>query len=135
MKIKAENSRKLRYGGVTAVLTALIIAAVIVFNVIFTALGRKFLWYADLTPELFFTLSENCVDLIENGDPTFEESTSPIQMVDKMRAEKRAHAPPTSAVTAVPSDPKRVARMPRAASEASSWRLATVWSRRPPRAA
>ncbi len=92
MKLKAENSRKLRYGGVTAVLTALIIAAVIVFNVIFTALGRKFLWYADLTPELFFTLSDNCLDLIENGDPTFEESTSPIQMVDKMREEKRAEA-------------------------------------------
>lgn len=92
MKLKASSSRKLRYGGVTAVLTALIIAAVIVVNVIFTALAGKFLWYADLTPELFFTLSDNCVDLIKNGDSNFENSTSPIAMVDKMRAEKRAEA-------------------------------------------
>ena len=58
MKLKASTSRKLRYGGVTAVLTALIIAVVIVVNVIFSALSQKFLWYADLTPELLFTLSD-----------------------------------------------------------------------------
>lgn len=93
MKLKSGSSRKLRYGGVTLALTTLILAVVIIVNVIFTALAQKFLWYADLTPELLFTLSDNCVDLIANGDDTYEQSFSPIEMVDKARAEKRAADP------------------------------------------
>ncbi len=87
MKLKSATGRKLRYGGVTAILTACIIAVVIIFNVIFSALSQKFLWYADLTPELLFTLSDNAIDLLQNGDPEFEDSTSPIGMVDKLRTE------------------------------------------------
>lgn len=93
MKMKSINTKKLRYGGVTALLTALVIAAVIVGNVIFSALAQKFLWYADLTPELLFTLSDECVDLIANGDDTFENSSSPIEMVDRYRAERKEQDP------------------------------------------
>ena len=92
MKLKSATSRKLRYGGVTAVLTALIIAVIIVINVIFSALSQKLLWYTDLTPELYFTLSENCIDLLENGDDEFG-STSAIEMLDTHRAERRAEDP------------------------------------------
>ena len=67
MKFNKANSKKLRYGGVTAVLTALIIVAVLIVNVIFSALAQKLIWYKDLTPELLFTLSDNCVDLLKNG--------------------------------------------------------------------
>ncbi len=93
MKMKTATSRKLRYGGVTAILTSFIIAAIIIFNVIFSALASKFLWYIDMTPELLFTLSEQCLDLIENGDDTFENSSSPLKMVDSFRAAKRAEDP------------------------------------------
>ena len=93
MKLKPQNSRKLRYGGVTAALTALIIAGVVVVNVIFSALAGKFLWYTDLTPELLFTLSDDCIDLIRNGDPDVPGSASPIQKIDEIRAEKRAQDP------------------------------------------
>ncbi len=93
MKLKASTSRKLRYGGVTAFLTALILVVVVVFNVIFSALSQKFLWYVDLTPDELFTVSQNCFDLIRQGDPTFEESTSPIEKVDQIRAEKQAEDP------------------------------------------
>ena len=86
MKIKSSTGRKLRYGGVSAVLTALIIAVIIIVNVIFSALSQKFLWYADLTPELLYSLSDEALDLVENGDDEFD-SLSPIEMVDKMRAE------------------------------------------------
>ena len=72
-------------------MTTLIIAAIIVFNVIFSALGAKFLWYVDLTPELVFTLSDECFDLIRDGDDSFENSSSPIEMVDKFRAENKAY--------------------------------------------
>lgn len=89
MKMKQGTERKLRYGGVTAILTALIIAAVIVVNVIFSALSEKFLWYADLTPPLLFTLSDNCIDLLEKGDEEFE-SASTTETIDAIRAEKKA---------------------------------------------
>ena len=93
MKSKASN-RKLRYGGVTAIMTTLIIAVIIVVNVIFSALGQKKSWlHPDLTPELLFTLSDNCVDLLENGDSTFENSSSATKMVDKYREERRAADP------------------------------------------
>ena len=93
-KINAMNSRKLRYGGVSAILTALIIAVVIIVNVIFTALAQKFMWYADLTPDLMFTVSDECIALLRDGDPKFKDSTkSPIQMVDAIRAEKLAADP------------------------------------------
>ena len=94
MKMKASTGRKLRYGGVSALLTALIIAVVIIVNVIFSALVQKFMWYGDLTPDMTYTLSEECIDLIANGDEEFADSSkSPIEMVEEVRAEKLAADP------------------------------------------
>ena len=90
MRKNSVNSRKLRYGGVTAALTALIIAVIILVNVIFSALSTKFLWYVDMTPELLYTISDECIDLIRNGDEKFD-SASPIEMVDKAREENKAY--------------------------------------------
>lgn len=91
-KLKQGNAKKLRYGGVTAALTALIIAAVVLLNVILSALSDRYFRNADLTPSLHFTLSENLVDLIQNGDDEFG-SESPIAVLDRIRAEKRAEDP------------------------------------------
>ena len=85
------TKRKIRYAASSAAVTALIIAAIIVFNVIFTALATKFLWYVDMTPELLFTLSDECFDLIENGDSDFENSTSPIEKVKEIRAANKEY--------------------------------------------
>ena len=89
MKNKAGFARKIRYGGITAVLTAAIIAIVIIINVMFTALAHKKLWYTDLTPDVEFTLTETCISYMKNGDPTFEESTSPIEKINDFREELR----------------------------------------------
>lgn len=89
--MNAMKKRKLRYAASSAAVTALIIAAIIVFNIIFTSLATKYLWYADMTPELLFTLSDECYDLIENGDPNFENSTSPIEKVNEIREANKAH--------------------------------------------
>ena len=89
MKINASIGRKLRYGGVSAALTALIIAAVIIANVIFSVLTRSFMLYSDLTPPLTFTLSEECIKLIGEGDGS--DSESPIDMVKKFREENKAY--------------------------------------------
>ena len=93
MKMKTGFSKKLRYGGVTAALTAAIIAIVVIVNVIFSALAQKHLWYTDLTPELFFTLSENAITLMKEGDTSFEKSTSPIKKIDEFRAAAKAKNP------------------------------------------
>ncbi len=91
MKMKTSTKRKIRYGGVSLLSTVLIIAAVILFNVIFSALSQKFLWYVDLTPDRLFTLSDECVTLLEKGDETFSNSSSPIEMVDKVREENKVY--------------------------------------------
>ena len=90
MKKFSFNSRKFRYGGVTAALTALVIVIVIVANIAISTLASYFNWYTDMTPHFLFTLSDECKDLIANGDDEFN-TTSPIEMVDKIRAENKAY--------------------------------------------
>ncbi|MBE6535066.1 MAG: hypothetical protein E7677_00380 [Ruminococcaceae bacterium] len=85
MKNRSAFGRKLRYGGVSAVLTALIIAVVIILNVLFSALAQRFLWYTDLTPEFMFTLSEEALKIVEFGDEKFD-TQSPIERVKEDRA-------------------------------------------------
>lgn len=88
LNTKQNNARKLRYGGVTAALTALMIAIIVVFNVIFSALAQKQRWYTDLTSTEQFTLSQNCIDLIQNGDEEFD-NPSTIETVNAIREEKK----------------------------------------------
>ena len=83
-------SRKLRYGGTSAALTALIIAVVILLNVIVSVLGQKNLWYTDLTPSELFTLSDAAIDLLENGDETYG-SSSPLRALDATREKNAAY--------------------------------------------
>lgn len=89
MKMNKLNSRKLRYGSVSVVITALIIAVVVMANVIFTALAEKNLLRLDLTPEELYSLSEDFINLIENGDAAYEKSTeAPIAKIDQYREEQ-----------------------------------------------
>ncbi len=57
----------------SVVITALVIAAVILFNVIFSALAARYLWHVDLTREGIYSLSDNCKQLL---DDTFEAVTA-----------------------------------------------------------
>ena len=68
MKSNKFNGRKLRYGGTSLVLTALIVAVVVMVNVIFTALAEKNMLKLDLTPTELYSLSDNFVNLIKNGE-------------------------------------------------------------------
>ncbi len=90
MKLKATTGRKLRYGGTSVALTAAIIAVVIILNVLFTLLVQRYGLYVDLTPDLHFTISDECYDLIGKIDPN-DGTDSPIEMVDKFRAENDAY--------------------------------------------
>jgi hypothetical protein len=90
MKLKASTGRKLRYGGTSVAITALVIAAIIIVNVVFSLLTERFRWYADLTPDLHFTISDECFDLIAESDEADDED-SPIEMLDKFRAENKKY--------------------------------------------
>ena len=89
MKSNKFNGRKLRYGGTSLILTALIIAVVVMVNVIFTALAEKNMLKIDLTPTELYSLSDSFINLIENGDAAYEKSTeAPISKIDEFREDK-----------------------------------------------
>lgn len=90
MRLKTSTDRKLRYGGTSVAVTALIIAAIVIFNVVFSLLTSRFRWYIDFTPEYHFTFSEDFLDLIGERDAD-NGSDSPIEMLDKFRAENKAY--------------------------------------------
>lgn len=64
------RSRRFRYGSLSVVITALVIAAVILVNVIVTSLSNKYNWPTDMTQEGLYSLSDACYDLL---DETFEK--------------------------------------------------------------
>ena len=87
--MKTSTGRKLRYGGTSLAITALIIAAVIILNAIMTLLTQRFMWYGDMTPDLHFTISEECFTLI--GEVKDDDINTPVEMIDKFRAENTAY--------------------------------------------
>lgn len=52
------HNKKFRYGSVSVALTAVFIAIIVIFNVIFSSLAYKLNWYVDMSPEEFYTLGD-----------------------------------------------------------------------------
>ena len=63
------GSRRFKYGSTSVAITALVIAAVIIINVIFSILASANGWFIDLTTENLYTLSDTGTELLTN---TFE---------------------------------------------------------------
>ncbi|MGN1345424.1 MAG: Gldg family protein [Eubacteriales bacterium] len=63
---KLLRSRKFKYGSVATVFTIAFIAIVVIFNIIFTALASKYMWYIDMTEEQLFTLSEEAREIMSD---------------------------------------------------------------------
>ena len=72
MKHPMMHSRRVRYGGMTVSLTATLIAALVLLNIIFSTLAHHRGWYIDMTPEPVFTLSDKAKDLLADVDPAHE---------------------------------------------------------------
>ncbi len=62
------KTKRFRYGSAATAFTCAFIAVVILFNVAFTALATKYMWYIDMTAEEVFTLSEATKDLLSDVD-------------------------------------------------------------------
>jgi len=69
-KVSFLRSRKFRHGSVAVILTAFVIAAVVILNVIFTALSQKYMWYTDMTTEKLYTLSDEAIALMDESFKT-----------------------------------------------------------------
>ena len=80
------KSKIFRYGAASVVLTALIVALIIVLNVVFTLLASHYNWYKDMTEEQLYTVSDASASLLdeifkpdkETGKPVFEGKMSII---------------------------------------------------------
>lgn len=65
MMKKFIRSRKVRYGSVAFLLTALVIAAVVILNVILSMLSSRYLWmYKDMNSTLVYDIGKDCEEYL-----------------------------------------------------------------------
>lgn len=62
-----KNRRKVKLDSLSAAFTALFIAAVIIFNGVYSALASKFLWHVDMTKEQLFSLCDATKELLRDN--------------------------------------------------------------------
>ena len=60
------NSRRFKYGTAATVFTIAFVAVVVIFNIIFSALAQKYMWYIDMTKEQVYTLSEEAKEIMSD---------------------------------------------------------------------
>lgn len=68
MKKSFYSTKSFRYGSAATAFTCAFIAVVVVFNIIFTALANRYLWYIDMTEESVFTLSDAAKEILSDID-------------------------------------------------------------------
>ena len=60
------NSRRFKYGSVATVFTVAFVAIVVIFNIIFSALAQRYMWYIDMTEKQVYTLSEEAREIMSD---------------------------------------------------------------------
>lgn len=60
------KSKKMKYGSLATVFTVAFVAFVVIFNIVFTALADKYMWYIDMTKKQVFSLSEEAKDVLSD---------------------------------------------------------------------
>lgn len=63
-KAKLRRQRRNQYTAMSSVITALVIALAIVFNIAFFALASHFTWFADMTKDQVYSLSDATLELL-----------------------------------------------------------------------
>ena len=62
------KTKSFRYGSTATAFTAAFIAVVAIFNIIFTALANRYMWYLDMTREEIFTLCDATKEILADVD-------------------------------------------------------------------
>lgn len=58
------RSRKVRYGGMTVLLTVLLITTVVLFNALFSSLATRYEWYVSMNAKPDYSVTESCYSLL-----------------------------------------------------------------------
>ena len=69
---KIKKHRRLKFGAFAVGLTAAVIALIVIINVVFSSLASKFMWYADMTKEQIYGITQQSVDLLDDYRGTKE---------------------------------------------------------------
>ena len=85
------KNKKFRYGSVSVIFTAVILVLLVVINVVFSFLASNFHWYADMTEEKLYTLSDTSKMLLdevlkpdpETGRAVYEYKLSIVFLQEK----------------------------------------------------
>lgn len=64
MKRNPAFNRRMRYGGISVLLTVLLITAVVLFNVLFGMLAKRYQWGHSMLPEETVGVTDRCYDLL-----------------------------------------------------------------------
>ena len=64
MKKQFIRNRRVRYGGIAAILTVLLIAVLVLANALVTTLAKRYRWYGDMRAAETYGVSEKCHTLI-----------------------------------------------------------------------
>ena len=64
MKKSFIRNRKVRYGGITVVLTVLVITVAVLINAVVGVLSDRYLWYTPMVSEGSYDVTENCFALL-----------------------------------------------------------------------
>ena len=84
MKKRLIRSRKVRYGGIAAVLTVLLIAAVVLANALFGKLARRYQWYGNMRPAESYDVGGKCFTLLDAAMKAADEtsgSTTDVEII------------------------------------------------------
>lgn len=68
MKKSFYSTKSFRYGSAATAFTCAFTAVVVVFNIIFSALANRYMWYIDMTTESVFSLSEPAKEILSDID-------------------------------------------------------------------
>ena len=64
MKRNLIRNKRVRYGGITVLLTVLVIAALVLANTLFGKLANRYGWYTDLRGKQSYAVSEQCYQVL-----------------------------------------------------------------------
>ena len=73
MKKQLFRNRKMRYGGMTVILTVLVITVTVLANAVFSTLAKRYQWYAYASSDIDYQVTQRCCDLLDNAFDSLEE--------------------------------------------------------------
>lgn len=79
MKKTFIRNRKIRYGGITVILTVLVITVTVLANAVFGSLAKRYRWYSEMISEGNYDVTETCYELL--GDVFEKRKDSKVEII------------------------------------------------------